>query len=159
LLYAFPFFWLWIAAPGRGARDRVGPQRGTGHDVARRPLFLELFATRVPLQRASLVYQLLRLLGGLAPFIATLLLDCTDRMRWHMAGSRAHGGGDLFAPETHRVKSDDLSTRRIRRQAGRRVRRHRPRHEQRGLADALVLGGINVAQRDIDARHGQLGGR
>ncbi len=68
--------------------------------------FAELFSTRVRYSGASLIYQLASVFsGGLAPFIATLLLarDGAHAVAWYMAGSSAISVvATWFAPETHR---------------------------------------------------------
>jgi hypothetical protein len=70
--------------------------------------FSELFATRVRYSGASLVYQLTSVFsGGLAPFIATLLLARYGpyAVAGYMAASCAISVvATLFAPETHRGK-------------------------------------------------------
>jgi MFS transporter, MHS family, shikimate and dehydroshikimate transport protein len=110
LLYAFPFFWLLERGPGFvGLAIVLG--LNVGQDMMYGPqaaYFSELFATRVRYSGASLVYQLTSVFsGGLAPFIATLLL------RWrgpyavaaYMAGSCLLSViATLYAPETHRKK-------------------------------------------------------
>lgn len=68
--------------------------------------FAQLFSTRVRYSGASLIYQLTSVVsGGLAPFIATLLLAKYGAMAvaWYMAGSSAISVvATWFAPETHR---------------------------------------------------------
>ena len=106
MLYAFPFFWLLDRGPGwvpfaliLGAnvtQDMMyGPQAA---------YFAELFSTRVRYSGASLVYQLTSVFsGGLAPFIATLLLakHGAYAVAAYMAGSCAVSVvGTLLAPET-----------------------------------------------------------
>lgn len=110
MLYAFPFFWLLDRGPGFVAVALVLGANVT-QDMMYGPqaaYFSELFSTRVRYSGASLVYQLTSVFsGGLAPFIATVLL-------------RRHGPGavaaymaaacgisvvaTLLAPETHKVK-------------------------------------------------------
>jgi ABC-type transporter Mla maintaining outer membrane lipid asymmetry permease subunit MlaE len=72
--------------------------------------FAELFSTRVRYSGASLIYQLTSVFsGGLAPFIATLLLARygADAVAGYMAGSCALTVvATLAAPETHRVDLD-----------------------------------------------------
>ncbi len=68
--------------------------------------FAELFSTRVRYSGASLIYQLASVFsGGLAPFIATLLLARygVGAVAAYMAASSAISVvGTWFAPETHR---------------------------------------------------------
>lgn len=110
LLYAFPFFWLMGRGPGfvalalilglNVAQDMMyGPQAA---------YFSELFATKVRYSGASLVYQLTSVFsGGLAPFIATLLLAKYGpyAVAAYMAGScLLTVVATLYAPETNRQK-------------------------------------------------------
>jgi MFS family permease len=114
LLAAFPCFWLIERGSGFVAPAIVLAL--VGHDMMYGPMgayFSELFGTRVRYSGASLVYQLTAVFaGGLAPFIATLL------MARH--GSRAVAGylivccaitlvATWLAPETHRVRLDEDS--------------------------------------------------
>jgi metabolite-proton symporter len=107
LLVAFPCFWLIARAPGLVALAIVVAM--VGHDMMYGPMaayFSELFGTSVRYSGASLVYQFTSLFsGGLAPFIATLLLA--------RYGANAVAGylvvccaitliATWFAPETHR---------------------------------------------------------
>jgi MHS family shikimate/dehydroshikimate transporter-like MFS transporter len=110
LLYAFPFFWLLGRGPGFVALAivlglNVGQDMMYGPQAA---YFSELFATRVRYSGASLVYQLTSVFsGGLAPFIATLLLARHGpyAVAAYMAASSALSlVATLFAPETHRGK-------------------------------------------------------
>jgi MHS family shikimate/dehydroshikimate transporter-like MFS transporter len=110
LLYAFPFFWLLGRGPGFVALAivlglNVGQDMMYGPQAA---YFSELFATRVRYSGASLVYQLTSVFsGGLAPFIATLLLAWQGpyAVAGYMAASCALSVvATLFAPETHRRK-------------------------------------------------------
>jgi len=108
LLYAFPFFWLLGRGPGFiGLALVLG--LNLGQDMMYGPqaaYFSELFATRVRYSGASLVYQLTSVFsGGLAPFIATLLLARYGpyAVAAYMAASCALTVvATLFAPETHR---------------------------------------------------------
>ena len=110
LLYAFPFFWLLE----RGAAlvpIAIVLGLNVGQDMMYGPqaaYFSELFATRVRYSGASLVYQLTSVFsGGLAPFIATLLLARYGpyAVAVYMAASCALSVvATLFAPETHRGK-------------------------------------------------------
>jgi MFS transporter, MHS family, shikimate and dehydroshikimate transport protein len=112
LLYAFPFFWLLGQGPGFVALAivlglNVGQDMMYGPQAA---YFAELFSTRVRYSGASLIYQLTSVFsGGLAPFIATLLLARygADAVATYMAGSCALTVvATLAAPETHRVDLD-----------------------------------------------------
>ncbi|MFN8177788.1 MAG: MFS transporter [bacterium] len=77
LLVAFPFFWLMERGPQFIALAIVLAVN-LGHDMMYGPMaayLSELFGTRVRYSGASLVYQLTSVFsGGVAPFIATLLL-------------------------------------------------------------------------------------
>jgi MHS family shikimate/dehydroshikimate transporter-like MFS transporter len=109
LLYAFPFFWLLGRGPGFvGLALVLG--LNVGQDMMYGPqaaYFAELFATRVRYSGASLVYQLTSVFsGGLAPFIATLLLDRHGpyAVATYMAASCALTVvATLAAPETHKA--------------------------------------------------------
>jgi metabolite-proton symporter len=112
LFYAFPFFWLLGQGPGFVALAivlglNVGQDMMYGPQAA---YFAELFSTRVRYSGASLIYQLTSVFsGGLAPFIATLLLARygADAVAGYMAGSCALTVvATLAAPETHRVDLD-----------------------------------------------------
>jgi MFS family permease len=112
LLYAFPFFWLLGQGPGFVALAivlglNVGQDMMYGPQAA---YFAELFSTRVRYSGASLIYQLTSVFsGGLAPFIATLLLARygAGAVAAYMAGSCALTVvATLAAPETHRVDLD-----------------------------------------------------
>ncbi len=78
LLFAFPFFWLLGQGSPALAWLAIVLGLNVGHDLMYGPqaaYFSELFGTRVRYSGASLVYQLTSVVsGGLAPFIATLLL-------------------------------------------------------------------------------------
>ena len=112
LAVAFPFFWLLERGPAFAGVAIVLAM--VGHDMMYGPMaayFSELFGTHVRYSGASLVYQFTSIFsGGLAPFIATLLLS--------RHGSRAVAGYVLaccaitvvatwFAPETHRTSLDE----------------------------------------------------
>jgi MFS family permease len=80
------------------------------HDMMYGPMaawFSELFGTRVRYSGASLVYQLTAVVsGGLAPFIATLLMakHGPDAVAWYLVGSCGLTlAATWFAPETHRA--------------------------------------------------------
>jgi hypothetical protein len=112
LLSVFPSFWLIERGPGLVAFAIVLAM--VGHDMMYGPMaayFSELFGTGVRYSGASLVYQLTSVFsGGLAPFIATLLLA--------RHGSNAVAGylvaccaitvvATWFAPETYRTSLDE----------------------------------------------------
>ena len=110
LLYAFPFFWLMGQGPGFVALAIV-LGLNVGQDLMYGPqaaYFAELFSTRVRYSGASLVYQLTSVFsGGLAPFIATLLL--ARHGSWSVASYMAASCvltvvATLLAPETHKVR-------------------------------------------------------
>ncbi len=116
LLIAFPFFWL----TERGSAF-VGIAlvlaMNFGHDMMYGPMaatLSELFGTRVRYSGASLVYQLTSVVsGGVAPFIATLLLA-----RYGSGAVAAYVAAccavtvvaTWFLPETHRVRLDEAAT-------------------------------------------------
>ena len=110
LLFAFPFFWLLERGAGFVALAIILAMN-VGHDLMYGPMaayLSELFGTSVRYSGASLVYQLTSVFsGGLAPFIATLLMA--------RYGSGAVAGylmaccaltvvATWFAPETHRAE-------------------------------------------------------
>jgi len=112
LLMAIPFFG-WIERGPQWVAPAILLGM-LGHDMMYGPMaayFSELFSTSVRYSGASLIYQLTSVFsGGLAPFIATLLLASH--------GSRAVGGylvaccaitivATWFAPETHRRALSD----------------------------------------------------
>jgi metabolite-proton symporter len=110
LLYAFPFFWLVGQGPAFVALAivlglNVGQDMMYGPQAA---YFAELFSTRVRYSGASLVYQLTSVFsGGLAPFIATLLLARYGS--WSVAAYMAASClltvvATLLAPETHKTR-------------------------------------------------------
>jgi len=108
LLYAFPFFWLVGQGPAFVALA-IALGLNLGHDTMYGPqaaYFAELFSTRVRYSGASLVYQLTSVFsGGLAPFIATLLLARYGS--WSVASYMAASClltviATLCAPETHK---------------------------------------------------------
>ncbi|MEO8225345.1 MAG: MFS transporter, partial [Gammaproteobacteria bacterium] len=108
LLYAFPFFWLLERGPAFVALAivlglNVGQDMMYGPQAA---YFSELFSTRVRYSGASLIYQLTSVFsGGLAPFIATLLLARygAHAIAAYMAASCLLSViATLFAPETVR---------------------------------------------------------
>ncbi len=112
LLSAFPCFWLIERGPGLVAVAIVLAM--IGHDMMYGPMaayFSELFGTGVRYSGASLVYQLTSVFsGGLAPFIATLLLA---RYGSHSVAAylvvccAITVVATWFAPETYRASLDD----------------------------------------------------
>jgi len=117
LLIVFPFFWLMERGPGFVALALVLAMN-VGHDSMYGPMaayLSELFGARVRYTGASLVYQLTSVFsGGVAPFIATLLLA-----RYGSGAVAAYVAAccvitavaGSLAPETHRVTLDAESTR------------------------------------------------
>ena len=114
VLFAFPFFWLvetrspaalWLAI----AIGLVGHSAMYGPQAA---FFSELFGTNARYSGASLGYQLASpLAGGLAPLIATALLQWSDGQPWPIAVYLIFMAAITivsvwFAAETHRL---DLS--------------------------------------------------
>jgi len=112
LLSAFPCFWLIERGPGLVAVAIVLAM--IGHDMMYGPMaayFSEFFGTGVRYSGASLVYQLTSVFsGGLAPFIATLLLA---RYGSHSVAAylvvccAITVVATWFAPETYRASLDD----------------------------------------------------
>lgn len=109
LLYAFPFFWLLSRGAGLVPLAivlglNVGQDMMYGPQAA---YFAELFPTSLRYSGASVVYQLTSVVsGGLAPFLATLLLAKygVSAVAGYMALSCAISVvGAFYAPETHRV--------------------------------------------------------
>jgi MFS transporter, MHS family, shikimate and dehydroshikimate transport protein len=117
LLTAFPFFWLFERGPAFIAIAIVLAMN-LGHDMMYGPMaacLSELFGTHVRYSGASLVYQLTTVFaGGVAPFIATLLLA-----RYGSAAVAAYVAGCClitvvaawFAPETYRWTLDHVGAR------------------------------------------------
>jgi metabolite-proton symporter len=115
LLIAFPFFWL----VGRGSAFVAIAMilaMNIGHDMMYGPMaatLSELFGTHVRYSGASLVYQLTSVAsGGVAPFIATLLLARygVGAVATYVAASCALTVvATFFLPETHRVALDSVS--------------------------------------------------
>jgi MFS transporter, MHS family, shikimate and dehydroshikimate transport protein len=110
LVYAFVFFWLLGQGPGLVALAivlglNVGQDMMYGPQAA---YFAELFSTRVRYSGASLVYQLTSVFsGGMAPFIATLLLSRygAGSVAAYMAASCVLTViATLLAPETHKSR-------------------------------------------------------
>ena len=115
LLVVIPFFWL----VGRGPVWVIVGMvlaMNIGHDMMYGPMaavLSELFGTRVRYTGASLVYQLTSVVsGGVAPFIATLLLA---RYGWPAVAGYMSAcclitiAAAWFVPETHRVALDDAT--------------------------------------------------
>jgi metabolite-proton symporter len=110
-LFAFPFFWLLGLGPGVFVALALVIGVNVGHDLMYGPqaaYFSELFGSHVRYSGASLVYQLASIFsGGLAPFIATLLLARygTGAVAAYMVACCAISiVGTWYAPETHRVE-------------------------------------------------------
>jgi MFS family permease len=114
LLLAFPLFWLMERGPEFiGIAIVLGIN--LGHDMMYGPMaayLSELFGTHVRYSGTSLVYQLTTVFsGGLAPFIATLLLA-----RYGSGSVAAYVAvccaitlaATCFAPETHRSTLEDV---------------------------------------------------
>ena len=116
LVTAFPFFWLLDRGPAFVPLAMIMVMN-IGHDMMYGPMaatLSELFGTRVRYSGASLVYQLTSVAsGGLAPFIATLLLATygVNAVATYVAASCALTVfATLFLPETHRVALDSVTT-------------------------------------------------
>lgn len=88
LLFAFPFFWL-VETRNPGLVMLAVVAGLVGHSAMYGPqaaFFSELFGTRVRYSGASLGYQLASpLAGGLAPLIATALLERAGGQSWPVA--------------------------------------------------------------------------
>jgi MHS family shikimate/dehydroshikimate transporter-like MFS transporter len=109
---AFPSFWLLERSPRFIALALV-LAINVGHDMMYGPMaayFSELFGARVRYTGASLVYQLTSVFsGGLAPFVATLLLSRygSGAVAAYIVGCCAiTAAAAWFAPETHRAVLD-----------------------------------------------------
>ena len=115
LLTAFPVFWLIGRGPGFvGIALVLG--LNVGHDMMHGPMaayFSELFGTRVRYSGTSLVYQLTSAFsGGLAPFVATLLLahyGVGAVVGYVVASCAISVVATLLAPETHRSTLGDAA--------------------------------------------------
>jgi metabolite-proton symporter len=112
LLFAFPFFWLIERGAGLVGLAIVLAMN-VGHDMMYGPMaayLSELFSTHVRYSGTSLVYQLTSVFsGGLAPFIATLLMarhGSTAVASYMIACCAITVAATWFAPETHRTKLD-----------------------------------------------------
>jgi len=110
---AFPFFRLFERGPGFVALALV-LAINVGHDMMYGPMaayLSELFGTRVRYTGASLVYQLTSVFsGGLAPFVATLLLSRHGSgavAAYIVACCALTAVATWFAPETHRGALDN----------------------------------------------------
>jgi metabolite-proton symporter len=114
LAIVFPFFWMmergstWVVIAMILAMN-------VGHDAMYGPmaaLLAELFGTRVRYSGASIVYQLTSVFsGGLAPFIATLLLSRygSGAVAWYVVACCAVTVvAACLVRETHRVTIDDV---------------------------------------------------
>ena len=111
LLLTFPCLWLIQHNAAMVALAIIIAM--VGHDMMYGPMaayFSELFGTRVRYSGASLIYQLTAVFsGGLAPFIATLLMakGGPNAVAWYLVASCALTlVATWFAPETHRVALD-----------------------------------------------------
>jgi MFS family permease len=109
---ALPFFWMIERGPGFVVLALVLAVN-VGHDMMYGPMaavFSELFDTHVRYTGASLVYQLTSVFsGGLAPFVATLLLSWggSSAVAAYMIGCCALTAvATWLAPETHRAALD-----------------------------------------------------
>ena len=117
LLTAFPFFWLFERGPAFIAIAIVLAMN-LGHDMMYGPMaacLSELFGTRVRYSGVSLVYQLTSVFsGGVAPFIATLLLARYGSLAvaTYVAGCcLVTAVAAWFAPETYRSTLDHVGAR------------------------------------------------
>lgn len=113
LLFAFPFFWLMGLGSGWPVWLAIVLAMNIGHDLMYGPqaaYFSELFGTHVRYSGASLAYQLTSVFaGGLAPFVATLLLarSGANAVAWYMVGCCLITViATWYAPETHRRALD-----------------------------------------------------
>jgi metabolite-proton symporter len=115
LAFSYPFFWLFERGPAFVPIAMILAMN-IGHDMMYGPMaatLSELFGTRVRYSGASLVYQLTSVAsGGIAPFIATLLLAKygIGAVAIYVAASCALTVfATLFLPETHRVALDSVA--------------------------------------------------
>jgi metabolite-proton symporter len=109
---AYPFFWIFDRGVGWVPLALI-LALNLGHDMMYGPMaafFSELFGTHVRYTGASLVYQLTSVVsGGLAPFIATLLLSRYGShavAAYVVACCALTATAAWLAPETHRVTLD-----------------------------------------------------
>jgi metabolite-proton symporter len=116
LAFSFPFFWLFERGPAFVPIAMILAMN-IGHDMMYGPMaatLSELFGTHVRYSGASLVYQLTSVAsGGVAPFIATLLLAKygVGAVAAYVAASCALTVfATILLPETHRVALDDAAT-------------------------------------------------
>jgi MHS family shikimate/dehydroshikimate transporter-like MFS transporter len=114
LLIAFPFFWMIERGPAFIGIAMVLAMN-VGHDMMYGPMaacLSELFGTHVRYSGVSIVYQLASVFsGGLAPFIATILLSRygTGAVATYVVGCCLISVvATWFLPETHRVTLDDI---------------------------------------------------
>jgi len=114
LLIAFPFFWMIERGPAFIGIAMVLAMN-VGHDMMYGPMaacLSELFGTHVRYSGVSIVYQLASVFsGGLAPFIATILLSRygSGAVATYLVGCCLISVvAAWFLPETHRVKLDDI---------------------------------------------------
>jgi metabolite-proton symporter len=112
---ALPFFRLFEKGPGFVAIALV-LALNVGHDMMYGPMaacLSELFGTHVRYTGASLVYQLTSVFsGGLAPFVATLLLSrfgSTAVAAYMIACCTVTAVATWLAPETHRAALDAVA--------------------------------------------------
>jgi MFS transporter, MHS family, shikimate and dehydroshikimate transport protein len=115
LVTAYPFFWLLDRGPAF-VPIAMMLVMNMGHDMMYGPMaatLSELFGTRVRYSGASLTYQLTSVVsGGVAPFIATLLLAKygIGAVAAYVAASCALTVvATLFLPETHRIALDAVA--------------------------------------------------
>jgi len=115
LATAFPFFWLLDRGPAFVPLAMIMVMN-IGHDMMYGPMaatLSELFGTRVRYSGASIAYQLTSVVsGGVAPFIATLLLARygIGAVAGYVAASCALTVfATLFLRETHRVVLDSVT--------------------------------------------------
>jgi len=115
LAFSYPFFWLFDRGPAFVPIAMLLAMN-IGHDMMYGPMaaaLSELFGTRVRYSGASLVYQLTSVAsGGVAPFIATLLLAKygIGAVAAYVAASCALTVfATLFLPETHRIQLDEAT--------------------------------------------------
>jgi MHS family shikimate/dehydroshikimate transporter-like MFS transporter len=116
LLVVFPFFWMIERGPAFVALAMV-LAINIGHDMMYGPMaatLSELFGTHVRYSGASLVYQLTSVIsGGVAPFIATLLLARYGSWAvatYMVACCAITVVATWFLSETHRIHLDDAAS-------------------------------------------------
>jgi len=113
LMIAFPVFWLIERGPAFVPIALILAMN-LGHDTMYGPMaatLSELFGTRVRYSGASLVYQATSIVaGGIAPFIATLLLaryGVSAVAAYVVACCVVTVVATLYLPETHRAQLDE----------------------------------------------------